>query len=145
VPSLVGARRGIMAIRITALKRLLFATSELGTSTHPMEQQIGRTIERLNRGVDLNGNSFAPYEYKNVKHLHSRPLERAARLFESPRYDITSNANGMELKATITGQAAKIATYQNIKRRFVGFSRTDRPEIREELKSKLGEAFRRWR
>ncbi len=125
--------------QITAIKRLIEATSSFGNSTHVVEQQVTRIQGRLRRGVDVDGNSFAPYKDPRAAHANSRPLERAARLFESPAYDFARTLEGAEFKATITGQAAKIAVYQNVRRRFLGYSDADKKEVRTELMSMIAE------
>lgn len=130
--------------RITALKRLLSATSDFGGSVHVMEKQTERTQSRLSQGVDLGGQTFAPYKDRKRKHLNSRPLEHAARLFESPKYDLSRNLEGATMKMTITGMAARIARYQNFRRRFVGFARSDRPEVKREIFTMIADAYNKW-
>lgn len=128
--------------KIMSLKRLIQASASLGNSTHVMEQQTARTQNRLNQGVDLDGATFKPYKDQTRAHPNSRPLEHASRLFESPHYDLTKTLSGCEIRMTITGEAARIARYQNVKRRFIGFARSDRGDVRQEMKHMLVEAFR---
>lgn len=131
-------------IEVKSIRKLISATTDFGHSTHVVERQVVRTQERLNRGVDVFGNKFAPFKDDRVRR-NSRPLQRAARLFEGPRFDLVQTLTGQEFVATISGQAAKIANYQNVNRKFVGFSRQDRSEIREDLKFMIGNAFKNWR
>jgi hypothetical protein len=133
----------VSTTRITGIRRLIAATSTFGNSTHVMEEQTVRTQNRLKRGTDLFGASFAPYKYPEKPHLHSRPLEHAARLFQSPNYDISHFLNETEMRMTIYGRAAQIGNYQNIRRRFVGFARVDREEVKRDLWTTILEVFKR--
>ena len=132
-------------MRIHSIAKLIEATSQMSGATAAMEDQIYRIAARLNSGIDLDNRPFAPYKNTKVAHKNSRPLERAARLFEGPHYDTEHGGSGLELKATIFGNAAKIARYQNEKRRFIGYSQLDREEVREKLKQVLVENFKRLR
>lgn len=130
--------------RITSISRLIAATTSFDSS-HVMEQQVRRTQERLDRGVDLEGQAFAPYKYPERQHDNDRPLQRAARLFESPNYIVDHEHGGTSFKATIYGLPAKIAFYQNRMRKFVGYSRQDRQDVKEEVVGMIAAAFRAWR
>lgn len=133
-------------IEITSVKRLLAASFDLGLSTHTMEEQTRRTQERLNQGVDLEGGQFKPYKDPNRKHDNTRPLQRAAKLFDDAKYDVEkTSSDGLVLKMTIHGMAARIARYQNVMREFLGYAKSDRSSVRSEIKLMLSEAFRRWR
>ena len=129
-------------MRITSIKRLMFAAENLGHSTTVMEQQIQRSRDRLNMGVDLNGGTFAPYKDDRPSN-QNRPLAQAARLWDDVRYSSSRTLEGFELTATITGQAAKIAIYQNVKRRFVGYSSGDRDLAKQGISTMLREAMKR--
>jgi hypothetical protein len=129
-------------IRIRAISRLMRATHEIGSSTTPSENQVSRIKSRLVSGTDVDGNTFAPYKNPKVKRANSRPLQQAARLFESPQFDNEVNFTGISFKFSITGIAAKIAIYQNFRRRFLGFSRQDRPEVKHDIANELRKAFR---
>lgn len=128
-------------IKIKAINRLLRATDTFGTHSSVMESQIQRTRERLNFGIDIHGASFAPYKEDRPTN-QDRPLARAARLFDDVRYTYNHTLEGFDLVATITGQAAKIANYQNVKRRFVGYSTEDRRFVKQGVVAMLKEAMR---
>ena len=130
---------------ILSIKKLIAATSNFSHSPKVMENQAARTRFRLDQGIDVTGSVFAPYKDKTRTHPNSRPLQRAARLFESPRYDTTNVLGGSEFRMTITGQAAKIARYQNIRRKFIGFSAQDRSDVKRDIFSMISETFKRWR
>lgn len=129
-------------IKITSLHRLLSATTDFGKSTKPVEHQISRVQARLSQGIDVEGNSFAPYKDQKRKHPHSRPLEHAAKLFEPTSFDLERNLTNSEFRASIHGQAARIAVYQNVRRKFLGYSRRDREEVMSDMKQTLREAWR---
>lgn len=128
--------------RITSIRRLIEAADSFGESTHVMEQQTARTQARLEQGVDLDSNTFTPYKYPNKLHDNDRPLQRAARLFEGVKYNVNKALGGVDFKMTMSGEPAKIAYYQNLRRRFMGFSRSDRTDAKEELGRVLMEAFK---
>jgi hypothetical protein len=128
-------------MKIMSIKRLMFATKNIGHSTAVMEQQIQRSRDRLNMGVDLSGRSFAPYK-ENRPSNQSRPLAKASRLWSDARYSMSNTLDGFELTATITGRAAEIATYQNVKRRFVGFSGDDKDLVKRGILAMFKEAMK---
>ena len=129
-------------MRIMVIKRLITAVDGMGMNTSVMEQQIQRSKERLNMGVDLNGGTFAPYKDDRPSN-QNRPLAQAARLWDDVRYSSSRTLEGFELTATITGEAAKIAIYQNVKRRFVGYSSGDRDLAKQGVSTMLREAMKR--
>ena len=129
-------------MKITAIKRLMAAVDNMGQSTSVMEQQIQRTRDRLNSSIDLRGSTFLPYKEDRPTN-HNHPLALAARLWDDTRYSSSRTLEGFELMATITGQAAKIAIYQNVKRRFVGFSHGDRDVVKQGISTMLKETMKR--
>ena len=131
-------------IQITAIRRLIAATTQLDSS-HVVEQQVRRIQERLDRGVDLEGQALAPYKYPEKQHDNDRPLQRASRLFESPTYAVDHEHGGTNFSGKIYGLPAKIAFYQNRMRRFVGYSRQDRQDAKEEIVEMIAAAFKAWR
>lgn len=137
----MGRVGGPSLIKIKAINRLMRATDTFGAHSSVMESQIQRTRERLNLGIDVNGASFAPYKEDRPTN-QERPLARAARLFDDVRYTYNRTLEGFDIIATITGQAAKIAHYQNVKRRFIGYSAEDRRSIKQGVAAMLKEAMR---
>lgn len=133
--------RGGRLLRIKAIQRLMFAASNMTSSTSIMEHQIQRSKMRLDAGVDLKGAKFAPYKEDRPTN-NSRPLAHASRLWDDARYSYSRTLEGFEMQATITGRAATIAIYQNVKRRFVGFSDTDKGEAMQGLVRMLREAMK---
>jgi hypothetical protein len=131
-------------IQITTIRRLIAATTQLDSS-HVVEQQVRRIQERLDRGVDLEGQAFAPYKYPERQHDNDRPLQRASRLFESPTYTVDHEHGGTNFSGKIYGLPAKIAFYQNRMRKFVGYSRQDKEDAKENLMQSIADAFHRWR
>ena len=133
-------------MQITAIKKLLRALDDVGAHSTVMEEQMIRTRDRLNAGVDVDGRPFAPYKTRRP-YNHTRPLLHAAQLFDPVKYDGTRSAVGFELKASIFGQAARIAYYQNFRRKFLGFSREDRRQVRDDLADALSNYMQnqRWR
>lgn len=131
-------------IKITALKRLAYAASTLGSSDSIMPDQVRSIRDRLNTGTDSNGQSFAPYATQR-KTNHSRPLALASRLFDDVQYSTETTLSWRLVKATISGQAAKIAGYQNMKRDFMSFSQKDKDDIIKSTRESLREAMSQWR
>ena len=123
---------------------MIAATTTINSS-HVVEQQVRRIQDRLDQGVDLEGQRFAPYKYPKRQHDNDRPLQRAARLFEGASYSVDHEHGGATIKGTIHGIPAKIAFYQNRMRKFVGYSRQERQEAKEGIMATIAEAFRGWR
>lgn len=128
---------------IKSIAKLLGAASSVRRSAAPlMQQQVDNIQDRLDRGVDIFGNEFAPY-LDQKRFRGRRPLSRAASLFDGARVDAsTSSQGGVEIRATIVGEAAKIAHYQNVKRRFLGYSLDDRREVMASIRKALAEGYR---
>ena len=123
--------------------RLIRAVDALNVSSL-VADQVGKIKERLSRGVGLDGKAFSGFKNPDANHANSKPLQRASRLFDSPTFTFERGLASTEAKATITGQAAKIAYYQNKMRKFVGFSESDRAEARATLSQMLRSLFNQW-
>ena len=132
-------------VSFTSVKKLMAATSEMGGSTAPIKNQVGRIQARLNQGVTSLGQSMAPYKDPKRKYGNSRPLQRASRLFDSPEYSIEKTFSGVDMRATITGQAAKIAMYQNVRRNFLSFSEENAEEVGKDIAESISSAFNSFR
>lgn len=124
---------------------MMHAVKSMENHQEVMEAQIDRTKQRLNTGVDVDGKLFAPFKDPKVKHINSRPLQRAAMLYEPVRYDVVHGLAGAELHASISGTAAKIGRFQNSLRKFSGWSREDRAAMREDFGRALMKSFAGWR
>lgn len=130
-------------VRINSLKALLYAVSEMRHATNLVENQVKSTQDRLNSGTDVDGKMFA--KYKTVRPSNqSRPLLLASRLFDGASLGSQEMFDGTFLQATISGNAAIIARYQNSMRRFVGFSDDDRRVARESALSIISENMKKW-
>lgn len=129
-------------MKIKSISKLIAAAASVRKASTPiMQQQIENTQSRLDRGVDIFGNEFAPYLDQD-RFRGQRPLSRAASLFDEARVDAsTSSQGGVEFRASITGEAAKIAHYQNVKRRFLGYSADDRRDAVSGVRKALKEGF----
>ncbi len=134
-------------IKIRSIQRLMYATSSVGQAGRPlMEAQIRRTRDRLNQGTDLFGNAFDGYKDDRPHPGHERPLMFASRLFDDMDYSVEPQPDGgVEIVGTITGEAAKIARYQNFNRRFLGFSTEDKVLSVRGVVGLIREAAKRWR
>ena len=130
-------------MKIKSMSKLLAAAGTIRRVAEPiMRNQIRNTQDRLNQGVDVSGDNFTPY-LDQGRFRGREPLSRAASLFDEARVDVsTSSQGGVEIRATITGEAAKIAHYQNIKRRFLGYSAEDRREAMLSIRRALREGFK---
>lgn len=119
-------------IQIKSIKRLIYATSRMDTAAGPlMRNQVQNTKDRLNTGIDVSGNPFAPYKHPE-RFKGRRPLSRAASLFNDAQIGaVNSSLGGVEFRASISGRSAIIAFYQNIHRRFLGYNREDRREAKK--------------
>lgn len=130
-------------MKINTISRLMSAASSVGQASESiMKQHIENTQSRLDHGVDIFGNEFAPY-LDQERFRGRRPLSRAASLFDEARVDAsTSSQGGVEFRAAIVGEAAKIAHYQNVKRRFLGYSDEDRRDMVIGIRKALKEGFK---
>ena len=129
--------------KINIISRLMASVQLVGNNTDIMENQVKRIRQRLIAGRDVEDKLFAPYKDKNVKHKNSRPLQRAVRLFDEVDFEHSRGiGGGVDFHAQITGRAAKIAAFQNIKRNFAGFSRTDMSEARQDFRNAILEGMK---
>lgn len=133
-------------IQITSIKRLIYASNNVGPGLQKSaERQVSVMKERVSSGTGVGGDLFAPY--KDPSRYHSpHPLAHAAKLFDNVDYKLGYGVGGaLEASATITGQAAKIALYQNLHRKFIGYSMTDKKQLFENIANSMREAAAKWR
>jgi hypothetical protein len=127
-------------IKIMTVERLLRSIDTIHLRSNPMEEQLQRTRDRLRSGIDVDGRTFAKYKNDNPKN-HSRPLEKAVHLYDHAKVMSGPDIGGAEFSLGISGRAAVIATYQNVRRTFSGFSDEDRSLVRENLFKNLREGM----
>lgn len=101
-----------------------------------MEGQLDRMKRRTSAGVDVDGVPFAPYSCPE-KDGQLVPLGAGDRLIDRARVDVASSLDGVDLIATIDGEAGTIASAQNKLRHFIGYSDSDRQEIVSEYKAAI--------
>lgn len=129
-------------MKVTSIKRLMDTANNMGAGlTRANEGHIGRVQDRLNAGIDVHGNPFAPYKDPE-RYTASRPLSKAAHLFDDTKYSVAQGVKGVESTASIVGMAARIAFFQNVHRRFVGFSIEDRQLTLKEVANTIKEGIR---
>lgn len=130
-------------IKIKSVDRLIAGVASLHTGL-TLNEQIATVRSRLDSGVDIRGAQFAPYKDPTRKRDNSRPLQRAAMLYQGASYHtVSSSVDGFEVRATITGQAARIAFFQDRMRKFHGFSQTDCREMRDRVVEELKKGINR--
>lgn len=130
-------------LKVNSIKKIMYAADAFGSNPDVLPRQIQNIRERLNSGVDSNGEAFAPYMTER-KTNHDRPLELASRLFDGVHYSSENTLENTLVKATISGEAAKIAGYQNVKRKFMPFSEKDRDDVRKQVFESLRKAMSQW-
>lgn len=132
-------------MRITAIQRLLDATSNIdGGLSRANQNQVQRIKDRLNQGVDVDGNAFAPYKDPS-RYKAPRPLSKAAHLFDGAELSIESKGSSKEATSTIIGMAARIAFFQNVYRQFMGNSTEDKRAAMRDIAESIKDGVRKWR
>lgn len=130
-------------LKFHSIKNLIHAVDSFPEHASVIQNQVRRIQDRLSSGKTTSGESFRDFKDKKVYHKNSRPLQRAARLFEGARIEHSKALVGdVKFTASITGQAAIIARYQNSMRRFLGYSSSDRREVRNDFASAIIGAYR---
>lgn len=128
-------------VQIRSVSRLIAAVASIRDPQKVVPQQISRIQERLSSGVDFQGHPFAPYKTDRPQN-HDRPLQYAAELFDDARIEAKVGGHDVQFFAKIYGQAAKIARYQNVRRKFLPFSDRDHREFRSSLLGMLKDGWR---
>lgn len=122
-------------MRIRSIDRLIRGINSIDRTL--ASNHVGRIQERLKSGIDVSGRGFAPYKDGRRPDDQFRPLQRAAKLFEDATFSEQRIGDSIELVATVRGRAATIAHYQNVRRRFLGFSSDDRRETLQNVVASL--------
>ena len=133
-------------VKITSIDRLIKSIQQVDRFLIPaMELEVQNTRDRLNRGIEVDGDQFAPYKNPNRPEFRGRrPLQFAARLFNEAQIDVSETSfGGVELRATIVGTPATIAIWQNVMRDFLGYSTQDRREMVGKTMAALRESYKR--
>lgn len=145
MPPLVGAGGGVaVSVEIKSIRRLIQAIDQVDKYVVPaMGAQVQNIRDKLNRGVEFDGDKFAPYKDPS-RFKGRRPLQYAARLFNEARVDVSGTSFGnVELSATIVGTPATIAIWQNVMRDFLSYSKGDKAEMKKMMIAGLKESYRR--
>lgn len=118
---------------MNAVTKLIVAVKLAQQDHSIMERQLRRMQDRTRSGVDIHGVAFAPFK-RLPKDGRQTPLGRGGLLIARARVGSVNSLDGTALRATITGQAAKIAYYQNRRRQFWGFSQQDKLDVVADFK-----------
>lgn len=141
MPALVGS--GMNKYSIISLDRLSSAIQRVH-GQDLLKEQMRRTQSRLKSGIDLDGKPFAPLKEKSKSGEVRQPIKSLASCLDSASYSEDNSLTGMRFSARLVGRLAQIAFFQNMTRRFWGYSDQDKQEVRRGLTERLREELGRW-
>lgn len=128
---------------ITIIKRLYAAVNDRG-SGDVLAAQVKRVQERSTYGIDAEGKSLSPKSPRKAKAPQPSGGQFGSRLYDNVKFSSTRTIGGFDVSANVTGEAARIAKYQGV-RKFGGFSEADGRAVRSDFISRLIQVGKRWR